>query len=61
MKIGKKIALGMKNISDEGWPMGNKVQGGVVATIHILKIHFMILKLSLKHLPFWRLRFIHFL
>jgi hypothetical protein len=41
--------------------MGNRIQGGTVAAIHILKIHFLILKLSLKHLPFWRLRFIHFL
>ena len=41
--------------------MGNRVQGGIVAAAYILKIHFLILKLSLKHLPFWRLRFIHFL
>jgi hypothetical protein len=41
--------------------MRNKLQGGTVAAVHILKIHFLILKLSLKHLPFWRLRFIHFL
>ena len=41
--------------------MGNKIQGGIVASIQILKIHFLILRLSLKHLPFWKLRFIHFL
>ena len=41
--------------------MTKKLKEGIIAMLYLLKIHFLMFRISMKHFSFWRLKFLHYI